>query len=120
MKLGQYLSQGGGPSPQLARVTQAQGGRLVAKGQDTADSPPQFAPYGIASLAPEGERVLLLPFEDGYACVGVLTGSGGLEAGELVLKSAGGAYIRLKNNGEVEINGLTVTGDGVLRPPREE
>ena len=31
-----------------------------------------------------------------------------LQPGELLLRSAGGAFLRLKNNGEVEINGTVI------------
>ncbi len=38
-------------------------------------------------------------------CAGVTAKPEGLAAGELMLRAASGAYIHLKNNGEVEING---------------
>lgn len=102
------------PQPQIAEVTGVREGLLSTMGQDSTEGLPLFAPAGVAYLPAEGEQVLLLPFEGAYLCVGTLCQTQGLAAGELRLKSAGGACIRLKNNGEVMINALRVTPDGQL------
>lgn len=68
------------------------------------------APYGIAYVPPVGEGAVLVPFEGGEACVGVLSSVPmKLSRGELMLYSAGGASIVLKNDGSVLINGEKVT-----------
>ncbi len=53
----------------------------------------------------------MLPLRDGETALGVLHGSGGLEPGEVMLYSKGGASIVLKNNGSVLINGREVGND---------
>ena len=68
-------------------------------------------PYGFVSAAPEGERAVVLPLRDGETALGVLHGRGGLEPGEVMLYSKGGASIVLKNNGSVLINGREVGND---------
>lgn len=67
------------------------------------------APYGIAYVPPVGEGAVLVPFDGGEACVGVITGiPESLERGEIMLYSAGGASIVLKNDGSVLINGARI------------
>ncbi|MBQ8571862.1 MAG: phage baseplate assembly protein [Ruminococcus sp.] len=67
------------------------------------------APYGIAYVPPVGEGAVVVPFEGGEACVGVLSKVPlKLSRGELMLYSAGGASIVLKNDGSVLINGEKV------------
>lgn len=67
------------------------------------------APYGVASIPPVDEDALVVPFEGGEACVGVITNpSEKIEYGELMLYSKGGASIILKNDGSVLINGKRV------------
>ena len=67
------------------------------------------APYGIAYVPPVGEGAVVVPFEGGEACVGVVSKvSHKLKRGELMLYSAGGASILLKNDGSVLINGEKV------------
>lgn len=67
------------------------------------------APYGIAYVPPVGEGAVLVPFDGGDACVGVVAGlPENLERGEVMLYSAGGASIVLKNDGTVLINGVDV------------
>ncbi len=113
MELLQPLWAGGEKrQPQIAEASEMQGGGMIAQGQDVTEGMPLFAPCGISFLPAEGERLLLVPFEDYYVCVGALAKTEGLRAGELTLTSAGGARIHLKNSGEVVINGLTVTADG--------
>ena len=63
------------------------------------------SPYGVISTPPVGEDAVVLPLSDSEVCVGVISGDEGLEAGELLLKSKGGASILLKNDGSVYING---------------
>lgn len=62
-------------------------------------------PYGIASIPPKNECAVVLPLDDGEVSLGVLADTEGLQEGELMLSSAGGASIVLKNNGTVLING---------------
>ncbi len=68
-------------------------------------------PYGVVSVPPSGERAVVLPLEDGEVALGVLTHGAGLEEGELMLFSKGGASVVLKNDGRVLINGSEV-GNG--------
>ncbi len=62
-------------------------------------------PYGIASIPPKNECAVVLPLDDGEVSLGVLADTEGLQEGELMLRSSGGAEIVLKNNGTVLING---------------
>lgn len=67
---------------------------------------PVVAPFGIAYVPPVGQDAVVIPFEGGEACVGVLSPCNNeIQRGELMLFSAGGASIVLKNDGSVLING---------------
>ncbi len=68
-------------------------------------------PYGVLSVPPTGERAVVLPLDDGEVGLGVLRKTDGLEEGELMLYSRGGASLVLKNDGRVLINGREV-GNG--------
>lgn len=114
MRLSEYFGGIQTLSPQIAEAGGMQGGGVVAQGQDITEGMPLFAPCGVGYIPAEGQRLLLLPFDDHYVCVGALADTQGLCAGELVLKSAGGACIHLKNSGEVVVNGLTITPDGQI------
>lgn len=102
-------------SPTAAYVTRSGGGCLSATGGAEFHDVPLFAPYGICGIPPEGACALVVPQDGAYACAGVLcTPPASLQAGELRLCSAGGAYIVLKNSGDVVINGLTITSTGKI------
>jgi phage gp45-like len=66
---------------------------------------PVVSPYGIATVPPKGERVVVLPTGNTAVCLGTPQKNNNLEEGELMLFSSGGASIVLKNNGKVFING---------------
>lgn len=65
-------------------------------------------PYGIVSVPPTGEKAIVLPLDDGEVGLGVISGNVGLNEGEVMLYSKGGASIILKNDGRVLINGKEV------------
>ena len=81
---------------------------------------PVFAPPGIQSCPTEGDRALLIPAGGKNICAGVLSNAREIAAGELRLFSAGGASITLKNNGDIELNGITITKNGELILPRQQ
>lgn len=66
---------------------------------------PVAAPYGVSYLPVAGEETVVLCAGGENICLGTLSKSKGLEPGELMLESAGGASIELKNDGKVYING---------------
>lgn len=68
-------------------------------------------PYGVVSVPPAGERAVVLPLDDGEVGLGVLATAKGLQEGELMLYSKGGASIVLKNDGRVLINGRETEND---------
>lgn len=76
---------------------------------------PQAAPAGIVSIPAKGDRTVVLPTRSGGIMLGVIPRAedlpAGIElsAGELMLYSAGGATIVLRNDGTIELNGRTVS-----------
>lgn len=99
-------SQSGEAGGQVGTVTGLEGGRVSVQGETGFYGLMLAAPWGIASLPPEQAQAVILPGgpEDGIF-LGTVSETGGLEAGELRLRSAGGAEIYLKKNGDVVING---------------
>lgn len=75
---------------------------------------PVFAPRGISYKPCEGDRMLMLPVDGAETCVGCLSVCADIESGEIKLASAGGATVKLRNSGEVEINGLIITKNGQI------
>lgn len=70
---------------------------------------PLIAPAGIAYVPVIGASTMVMNAAGGAVCMGVIASPpNNLEPGELMLYSAGGAKIVLKNNGKVLINGKEV------------
>lgn len=62
-------------------------------------------PFGVVSVPPKGEQAVVLALDGSEVGLGVISDASGLEEGEVMLYSKGGASIVLKNNGSVMING---------------
>ena len=68
-------------------------------------------PYGLVSVPPSGEQAVVLPLDEGEVAIGVIANGIGLEPGELMLHSKGGASLILKNDGRVLVNGRELGND---------
>lgn len=96
-------------SPSVGTVRAAGGDKVSVSATNEHLSVPVAAPYGVVSAPPVGSRSLILPTQAGNLCLGVITEAPDeLQPGELMLCSAGGASIVLKNDGRVLINSRTV------------
>lgn len=100
------------PQAQLGAVTGNVQAGIVAQGAGEYRNLQAAAPYGIAYLPPEGAQAVILTEDEGNICLGTLAENKGVAAGEVMLYSAGGACIYLKNSGEVVINGQVFAAKG--------
>ncbi|MCI9575500.1 MAG: hypothetical protein HFJ84_02255 [Clostridiales bacterium] len=100
---------------QLGMVTRAGESRVAVQGEGDYYDLPLAAPWGMACVPPEGSQAMLIPGgPEGGVCFGTVMQADGLNAGEIRLRSAGGAEVLLRNNGDVVVNGQ------VFAKPREE
>ena len=79
------------------------------------------SPYGLWWQAPLGQEILTVNY--GGACLGlgvVAPRQRQLLPGEVCLYSQGGALLWLRQDGSVEINGLRITKEGEVVPPKRE
>lgn len=74
-----------------------------------------YAPYGYKSVPPVDEDVIMLESNDGAVVLGSLSKDEDIESGEVKISSLGGAYIILKNNGDIVLNGLVIDSRGVIQ-----
>ena len=91
-------------------VITANNGRVAVGSTKNYDALPVIAPSGIAYVPVAGASTIVMEGAGGAVCLGVIAAPPEpLEAGELMLYSAGGASIVLKNDGKVLINGREVS-----------
>lgn len=97
---------------ELGQVSSLETGLVsVQSGHEYRDVP-MMGPSGIAYMPVEGARSVILSANGTPICAGVIGENKALEAGELMLYSAGGASIVLKNDGSVLINGTPFPSGG--------
>lgn len=117
MRILRDSSSGARGGATVAQVTFSGSGGFGAASSGERRDLPVFAPRGVAYRPCEGDNLLLLPTGGGEACAGVLSAAEGLAPGELRLASSGGAVVHLKGNGDIVLNGVTITKAGEIRPP---
>lgn len=99
----------------LATVIDVSENTVTASCHTQAIHVPVINPCGLQSLPCVGDEVLLLPTLDGgYVCMGVPLGQKKFSRQEMKISSPSGALIHLKENGDVFINGVTISKDGTI------
>lgn len=73
-----------------------------------------YSPYGYSFSLPSGINMLFTKSGGEQAGIGVAMNNSGIRVGEIKIQAQSGAYIHLKRNGSVVINGLEIDRDGVL------
>ena len=102
-------SQEADNTPSLAKTICATTGEQFLVGESEYREVPVCAPYGIYSRPPQGRDVIVLSAPQGEVALGIVGASlPEMKPGELILRSAGGAEIYLRNDGKVIINGKEV------------
>lgn len=102
------------PTVQSGKSTLNGAGGVEAVSTGTERNLDIYAPYGYCFSLPAKSDILLTKYDGTQAGTGVLMEERGLENGEIEIHSLSGAYIKLKNDGSVEINGLTVGRNGEI------
>lgn len=102
------------PAVECGKVTMSANGTVEAASTGVERNVAFYAPYGYSFCVPKGERLLLTQGGGEQVCIGVESDSANVECGEIKITSLSGAYIYLKNDGSIELNGLTVSKEGKI------
>lgn len=99
------------PAATAGSVTDSRGSRVEVEASGKHRDVPVVSPFGVVCVPPLGEQAVMVHTAMGDACVGVVQAEdASLEPGEIMLRSAGGATLVLKNNGRVFVNGKELGG----------
>ncbi len=102
------------PAVQTGKSTLNSNGQVEAVSTGTERNISIYSPYGYFFSLPAGEEMLLAKSDGHQAAIGTLMNIDEIAAGEIMIKSSSGAYVYLKENGSVIINGLEINRDGVI------
>ncbi|MCH5299567.1 MAG: phage baseplate assembly protein [Ruminococcus sp.] len=94
--------------PEKGRVKGSVGSKVQVDASSDFGQINVVSPYGIAYVPPVGEQSVVINADGENFCLGTVAPTKRLQAGEIMLFSAGGASIELKNDGNVYINGKKV------------
>lgn len=101
-------------SAELGQVISS-GEQLTAAGSAEVRNIPMLVPYGVEGMPPKGENTMMIPCAQGAVCAGIIVNQMDIAEGEVRVFSMGGAEIRLKNNGDVVINGMVIDKAGRIQ-----
>ncbi len=108
------------PTVQAGISTMNSEGRIEAVSTGTERDIKMYAPYGYSFSVPAGVEMLLSRCDGQQSAVGVLMNGAEVRCGEIMISAASGAYIYLKHNGSVVINGLEIDRNGVMHSEQIE
>ena len=91
--------------PVTGTVSGKQNGGLLLQSSSEYREVASAGPYGIKSLPPAGENAVGVAAGEKVFCLGVEIDPEGLQPGELVLFSSGGAKITLTRDGKIQLEG---------------
>lgn len=96
-------------SPEKGMVKGSIGGKVQVDASSDFGQINVVSPYGVAYVPPVGEQSVVMNADGESFCIGTVAPTKKLQPGEIMLFSAGGASIELKNDGNVYINGRKVS-----------
>lgn len=96
-------------------ITISQEGFLCVSDGEEIRNLPLFGPPGYRAVPPEGAEAFLVSTAQGYLCAGTLSLQNTFPE-EIVIANQSGARLRLCENGDIELNGVRITREGVLLP----
>lgn len=107
----------GGESPlQIGTVALSGTGGVNISAQVDVAGTAFVAPYGVYSKPPEQERAAMMADQNGqYYLLGCIASNQPIQSGEILIKAGSGAYLYLKSNGEIELNGLVINQNGQIQ-----
>lgn len=102
------------PPTECGKVTMNSCGKIEAASTGVERNVDFYSPYGYVSCVPKGEKLLLTQGGGEQVCIGVESDSSAVGYGEVKITSLSGAYIHLKNDGSIELNGLLISKEGKI------
>lgn len=94
-------------------VEQINGNSLRVDSNNRVSNALLASPFGISAVPSAGDEVLLIPLADGrFIAAGRIVSN--IREGEIKIEAPSGAFIALKANGEIELNGAVISKDGKL------
>lgn len=102
------------PAVECGEVTMSANGNVEATSTGVERNVDFYAPYGYNFCVPKGEKLLLTQGGGEQVCIGVESDSSNMECGEIKIISLSGAYIYLKNDGIIVLNGLKISKEGKI------
>ncbi len=102
-------------SAHVGTVTNVNGNNIDIASNMQLLNVPLVCGVNISSIPVQGQEVVVLPAKDDeYYCIGQPLISKDICEGETKISSSGGAYIWLKSNGDIILNGVTITKSGKI------
>lgn len=119
MWLAKKLAPGEIPAPLQGLFGSNENGWSVVSGEEIPLTS-VIAPYGYFALPALCTKVAAGSIEGEQLLLGQISKPCDLELGEILISSEHGGYIRFNTKGEVIINGLVITSDGVIQTAESE
>lgn len=110
----QMVRESAEPAAQTGKSTLNNNGSVEAVSTGVNRDLTLISPYGYNFSLPSGSDLLLMKADGSQLGIGVPAAAYELKTGEIKITAKSGAYIHLRDDGTISLNGLSISKNGVI------
>ena len=110
----QIVKENSEPPAQTGKSTLNNNGSVEAVASGVNRDLKLISPYGYSFSLPAGTGLLLMKADGSQLGIGVPANNNNLKTGEIKITSESGAFIHLRDDGNISLNGLIINSSGVI------
>lgn len=110
----QIVKESSEPYAQTGKSTLNNNGSVEAVSSGVNRDLKLVSPYGYSFSLPAGTGLLLMKADGSQLGIGVPANDNSLKTGEIKITSKSGAFIHLRDDGSISLNGLIINNNGVI------
>ncbi len=110
----QIVKENAEPAAQTGKSTLNNNGSVEAVSTGVNRDLKLISPYGYSFSLPPGTDLLLMKADGSQLGIGVPAHTSELKTGEIKITAKSGAFIHLREDGSISLNGLMINKNGVI------
>lgn len=110
----QIVKENSEPAAQTGKSTLNNKGSVEAVSSGVNRDLKLISPYGYSFSLPSGTDLLLMKADGSQLGIGVPSSADILKTGEIKIHTKSGAFIHLREDGSISLNGLIINKNGVI------
>lgn len=111
----QIVKESSEPYAQTGKSTLNNNGNVEAVSTGVNRNLKIVSPYGYSFSLPAGNELVLMKADGSQLGIGVPASDSSLKTGEIKITAKSGAFIHLRDDGSISLNGLIINNNGEIK-----